>query len=136
MRTSHCAASTANSGGRCRTTGRSSICASTPRVASAAGTRRRRSLPTRNGPSCNATTGAGSIRMSAPDHHLAQFNIARVKYPLDDPRMKEFVDNVARINGLADKIEGFVWRLQDDSGNAMGLTVYDDPRILPNLTVW
>jgi len=70
------------------------------------------------------------------DRHLAQFNIARIKYPLDDPRMAEFVDNVARVNGLAEKIEGFVWRLQDDSGNAMGLTVYDDPRILPNLTVW
>ena len=68
--------------------------------------------------------------------HLAQFNIARIKYPLDDPRMAEFVDNVARVNALAEQIEGFVWRLQDESGNAMGMTVYDDPRILPNLTVW
>ena len=40
--------------------------------------------------------------------HLAQFNIARIKYPLDDPRMKDFVDNVARVNGLAETIEGFV----------------------------
>jgi hypothetical protein len=70
------------------------------------------------------------------DHHLAQFNIARIKYPLDDPRMREFVDNVARVNGLAETIEGFVWRLQDASGNAMNMTVYDDPRILPNLTLW
>jgi Domain of unknown function (DUF3291) len=68
--------------------------------------------------------------------HLAQFNIARIKYPLDDPRMAEFADNVARVNGLAEQIDGFVWRLQDESGNAMGMTVYDDPRILPNLTVW
>ncbi len=68
--------------------------------------------------------------------HLAQFNIARIKYPLDDPRMAEFVDNVARVNGLANHIEGFVWRLQDESGNAMNMRVYDDPRILPNLTVW
>ena len=68
--------------------------------------------------------------------HLAQFNIARIRYPLDDPRMAEFAANVARINGLAEQIEGFVWRLQDDSGNAMGMTVYNDPRILLNLTVW
>ncbi len=68
--------------------------------------------------------------------HLAQFNIARIRYPLDDPRMVEFADNVARINGLAEQIDGFVWRLQDGSGNAMGMTVYDDPRVLPNLTVW
>ena len=68
--------------------------------------------------------------------HLAQFNIARIRYPLDDPRMQEFVDNVARVNGLAETIEGFVWRLQDESGHAMNMKVYGDPRILPNLTLW
>ena len=35
-----------------------------------------------------------SIRMSSAERHLAQFNIARITYPLDDPRMREFVDNV------------------------------------------
>jgi len=68
--------------------------------------------------------------------HLAQFNIARIRYPLDDPRLREFVDNVARVNGLAEQIEGFVWRLQDASGHAMNMRVYDDPRLLPNLTLW
>ena len=68
--------------------------------------------------------------------HLAQFNIARIRYPLDDLHMADFVENVARINVLAEKIDGFVWRLQDGSGHAMNMTVYDDPRILPNLTVW
>ena len=68
--------------------------------------------------------------------HLAQFNIARIKYPLDDPRMREFVENVERVNGLADKMEGFVWRLKDESGHAMNLTVYGDKAVLPNLTVW
>jgi hypothetical protein len=68
--------------------------------------------------------------------HLAQFNIARIRYPLEDPRMAGFSANVARVNGLAEQIEGFVWRLQDASGNAMGMTVYDDPCLLPNLTVW
>lgn len=74
--------------------------------------------------------------MSSPDRHLAQFNIARIRYPLDDPRMADFVDNVARVNGLAERIDGFVWRLSDASGNAMGMQVYGDPRVLPNLTVW
>jgi len=68
--------------------------------------------------------------------HLAEFNIARIRYPLDDPRMAEFVDNVHRVNTLAEQIDGFVWRLQDESGHAMNMTVYDDPSILPNLTVW
>jgi hypothetical protein len=68
--------------------------------------------------------------------HLAEFNIACIRHPLDDPRMAEFVDNVDRVNGLAEKIEGFVWRLQDESGHAMNMRVYDDPTILPNLTLW
>ena len=41
--------------------------------------------------------------MQRPTQHLAQFNIARIKYPLDDPRMAEFVDNLARVNGLAER---------------------------------
>ncbi|MGZ5897202.1 MAG: DUF3291 domain-containing protein [Rhizomicrobium sp.] len=68
--------------------------------------------------------------------HLAQFNIARARYPVDDPRMAEFVDNVDRVHKLADQIDGFVWRLADESGHAMNIRVYDDPAILPNLTVW
>ena len=68
--------------------------------------------------------------------HFAQFNIARIKYPLDDPRMRAFVANVERVNGIADKMDGFVWRLKDESGHAMNMTVYGDPAILPNVTVW
>jgi hypothetical protein len=74
--------------------------------------------------------------MTTSTRHLAQFNIARIRYPLDDPRMREFVANVERINGLTEKIEGFVWRLQDESGHAMNIRVYDDPTLLPNLTLW
>ena len=44
--------------------------------------------------------------MTAEVRHLAQFNIARIRYPLDDPRMHEFVENVERVNGLADKFQG------------------------------
>ena len=74
--------------------------------------------------------------MTRDARHLAQFNIARVRYPLDDARMREFVENVTRVNALAEQIEGFVWRLKDASGHAMNMTVYGDPAILPNLTVW
>ena len=70
------------------------------------------------------------------ERHLAEFNVARIRYALDDPRMAGFVDNVDRVNRLAEKIEGFVWRLQDESGHAMNMRVYDDPTILPNLTLW
>ncbi len=68
--------------------------------------------------------------------HLAQFNISRNRYPLTDPRMQEFLDNVERVHRLAGQIDGFVWRLHDETGHAMNIRVYDDPEILPNLTVW
>ncbi len=68
--------------------------------------------------------------------HLAEFNIARIRYPLDNPRMAGFVDHVDRVNRLAEQIDGFVWRLKDVSGHAMNMRVYDDPAILPNLTLW
>lgn len=68
--------------------------------------------------------------------HLAQINIGRLKHPVDDPRVAEFMDNLDPINALAEASPGFVWRLQDDSGNATALRGFDDPTILPNLTVW
>jgi hypothetical protein len=68
--------------------------------------------------------------------HLAQLNVGRVRYPLDDPRMADFVDNLDRVNGIADRSEGFVWRLKDASGNATGIQGFDDPRIILNLSVW
>jgi hypothetical protein len=66
----------------------------------------------------------------------APLNNARFRYPLDDPRMAEFVENVDRVHRLAEQIPGFVWRPDDESGHAMNIRVYDDPTLLPNLTVW
>ena len=55
--------------------------------------------------------------MSAAQH-LAQLNIGRLRYPTDDPRMADFMNNLDLVNGLAERSKGFVWRLKDDSGNA------------------
>jgi hypothetical protein len=41
-----------------------------------------------------------------------------------------------RINALADASPGFVWRLQDESGNATGIRTTTDPRFAVNLSVW
>src|SRR5215470_836096 len=51
--------------------------------------------------------------------HLAQLNIGRLRHEVGDPRMAEFVDNLAFVNGLAERSPGFVWRYQDDSGSAI-----------------
>jgi hypothetical protein len=67
---------------------------------------------------------------------LAQVNIARMRAPLDDPRMQGFVSQIESINALADRSPGFVWRLQSYSGDATAIRAYDDDRILFNMSVW
>ena len=69
--------------------------------------------------------------------HLAQLNIGRLRHDVGDPRMAEFVDNLALVNGLAERSPGFVWRYQDDSGSAIDTRPFDgDPRMAINLSVW
>ena len=69
-------------------------------------------------------------------HHIAQVNIARMRAPLNDPIMCGFIARLDEINALADRSDGFVWRLQTEDGNATYLRPYDDDRILFNLSVW
>lgn len=71
-----------------------------------------------------------------PHYHLAQINIARMRAPIDDPLLAEFVAQLAPVNALADSSPGFVWRLQTESGDATSIQVYDDNMIIINLTVW
>lgn len=69
--------------------------------------------------------------------HLAQMNIGRMRAEqIDDPLMADFVNALDRVNAIAEESPGFVWRLQDDSGNATGIRPFDDERILVNLSVW
>ncbi|WDE95747.1 DUF3291 domain-containing protein [Lentisphaera profundi] len=68
---------------------------------------------------------------------LAQINIAKPKAALDDPLMKDFVDNLAHINALAESSEGFVWRFQKNyESNKETTSYFGDASILPNLSVW
>ena len=69
-------------------------------------------------------------------HHLAQLNIARARYTNDDPRFAEFMDALDEINALAEAAPGFVWRLQDEGGNATEIRIFDDDMLLVNLSVW
>jgi hypothetical protein len=68
--------------------------------------------------------------------HLAQLNIARMLFPLESPEMADFVDNLDRINALADSSEGFVWRLMGDGNDATSLRPFDDDRVIVNMSVW
>lgn len=68
--------------------------------------------------------------------HLAEINIARLKYPLEDPRVAEFVANLDRVNAVADRMDGFIWRLQDETGDATAIQAFDDPLTIINMSVW
>ena len=67
---------------------------------------------------------------------LAQTNLAWARYPLDDPRMAEFVAAIDRINGVGDRSPGCLWRYRTAEGDATAVRILDDPRILFNLTTW
>ena len=74
---------------------------------------------------------------AAPAWHLAQVNIAHARAPLDSPVMAGFTSQIAEFNALADGSPGFVWRFQDDNGNALYSRPYpDNPNMLFNLSVW
>jgi hypothetical protein len=48
--------------------------------------------------------------------HLAQINIARLRHPEGDPRVADFFANLDRVNAAAERMPGFVWRLNADPG--------------------
>jgi hypothetical protein len=69
--------------------------------------------------------------------HIAELNIGRLLYPVDDPRLADFVGNLARVNAMADRMPGFVWRLVgEDPDNSLDVRPFADPTIAVNMSVW
>ncbi|HEY8471945.1 MAG TPA: DUF3291 domain-containing protein [Natronosporangium sp.] len=69
-------------------------------------------------------------------YHIAQLNVGRIVAPLDSPQLEGFTSQLAPINALADRAPGFVWRLQDEAGDATSYHPLDDENFLINLSVW
>ncbi len=74
--------------------------------------------------------------MAEPEFHIAQINIAAMRYPIDHAEMAPFAAQLESVNALADASPGFVWRLQDESGDATSINAYTDENILINMSVW
>lgn len=70
------------------------------------------------------------------NYHLAQVNIARLLAPIDSPVLLDFVNNLDRINQLAELSPGFVWRLKGDDNNATALRIFEDDFLIVNMSVW
>ena len=50
--------------------------------------------------------------------------------------MAEFMENLGRINALAERAKGFVWRLQGEGDGAIDIFHPDHPDTNVNLSVW
>jgi hypothetical protein len=77
-----------------------------------------------------------SEALSISDWHLAQINVGRLVAPQGDPRVAPFFDALARVNALAERSPGFVWRLQSETGNATDIQTTADPLFIMNMSVW
>lgn len=67
---------------------------------------------------------------------LAQFNVAKFLTSKEDPSVADFVNNLDRINALAEQSEGFIWRLKDDgSDDELAANPYGENTVA-NMSVW
>ena len=69
-------------------------------------------------------------------YHLAQLNVARFNKPIEHPDNADFVDNLDRVNAIAESQPGFVWRLIGEGNNASDIQAFDDPNVAVNMSVW
>ncbi len=59
------------------------------------------------------------------DFHLAQYNVGRIRSPLDHPDVAEFIAALDPINALAEASPGFVWRLTGEDGQSSSYVEVD-----------
>jgi hypothetical protein len=69
-------------------------------------------------------------------YYLAQINIAKLIEPIDSPLLEDFVGDLDRINKIAEESKGFIWRLEDESGNALNVNPFNNPTLIVNMSVW
>ena len=68
--------------------------------------------------------------------HLAQLNFSVWKIDDASAAAAPFNDNLARMNALAERAEGFIWRLKDEKLPANVQTVLGGPEAIYTLSVW
>jgi len=69
-------------------------------------------------------------------YHLAQLNIARFRLPMEHSANKDFVDNLDRVNAIAEEQDGFIWRMTGEGNDALDVQGFDDPNLISNLSLW
>ena len=68
---------------------------------------------------------------------VAEFNWGRLRYDWTDKRVQPFVEGLERVNRLAARSPGFIWRMPDDEMEAAQLgPPLSDHRVASTLSVW
>jgi heme-degrading monooxygenase HmoA len=71
---------------------------------------------------------------------IAHFNVARLLHPPGDPRVAEFTTNTERVNLVAERSPGYIWRWTDEASTVEGSGGYQaveaDPSLAISLSVW
>lgn len=71
--------------------------------------------------------------------HIAHFNWGKLRAPVGDPRVAGFVDAVGRVNAIAERSPGFVWRHGDEMAGAVSIgwpLFARDDRVVAPFSVW
>ena len=73
-------------------------------------------------------------------HHLAEFNFGVLTHEFEHPKIADFTNNIDRVNAVAARSVGFVWRMTDEDMEAaqhdpLGV-LGGNPRVASTLSVW
>jgi len=68
--------------------------------------------------------------------YLAQMNMGRLLYPFEDPRISEFRESLDRVNAVADRSPGFVWRFKEEMSAIRDYLFDGDEMLLMTMSVW
>lgn len=74
--------------------------------------------------------------MIARSFDLAQVNVALPRETHISSVFADFIAAVAPINALAESSPGFVWRFQEDGGDAVTVRKFGDDAIVFNMSTW
>lgn len=69
-------------------------------------------------------------------YHVAQMNVAKMRFAVDDPRMADFTAAIRGVNGLAEAAPGFVWRLPSYLDDEDAIRVSGADMLLVNMSIW
>ena len=67
---------------------------------------------------------------------VAEMNWSRLSYPLDDPRVDEFMQVLDEVYALAENTEGFIWRIDGEEIERDLLKHGFDNQVLATVSVW